>query len=410
MKDMKKILNEQITSIEPSEEELKKIERDTEKFILDLKKKIKDYKAEIFVGGSIAKGTLIKKKKHDIDIFVRFDEKYKDSEISDILGKIVKGKRIHGSRDYFQVESENLIFEVVPTIKIKKPEQARNITDLSYFHVKYIKDKIKKKKKLSEEIILAKAFCYANNCYGAESYIKGFSGYALELLITYYGSFLKFLKEVKDKEQIILDPEKHYKNKSEIMLELNESKLQSPIIFVDPTYKNRNALAALSHETFLKFKRVCSNFLNNPDKSFFEKQDIEQILRKKHKNLIIIEAETPRQRGDIGGSKLRKFYEYIIYKLKRDFEIQKSEFEYSEDENIGKNYLILKQKSEIITEGPPVTNPVNLTKFKKKHKDCFIKKGKAYAREKSKNINEFFNELKNDKTLKEMDIAGIRLI
>ncbi|MBD3252791.1 hypothetical protein GF386_03610, partial [Candidatus Pacearchaeota archaeon] len=54
------------------------------------------------------------------------------------------------------------------------------MTDLSYFHVNHILKKIKKNKNLSDEIRLAKKFAYSQNCYGAESYIHGFSGYALE--------------------------------------------------------------------------------------------------------------------------------------------------------------------------------------------------------------------------------------
>lgn len=45
-----------------------------------------------------------------------------------------------------------------------------------------------------DEIKIAKAFCHATGCYGAESYIKGFSGYALELLIYHYKSFQSFVK------------------------------------------------------------------------------------------------------------------------------------------------------------------------------------------------------------------------
>jgi tRNA nucleotidyltransferase (CCA-adding enzyme) len=407
MRNIKKILNEQITKIAPEKKELEKINKETKKFILDLKKKLKIYKADVFVGGSIAKKTLIKKDKYDVDIFVRFDKSYKDKEISEILNKLLNGKRIHGSRDYFQIEKEDAVFEIVPTIKISRPEQARNVTDLSYFHVKYVKNKIKNKK-LAREIMLAKAFCYANSCYGAESYIKGFSGYALELLIIHYGSFLKFLKETKDKEKIIIDPEKHYKNKKDIMLEVNESKLQSPIIFVDPTYRQRNALAALSEETYRKFRETAKKFLENPDEGFFEKKDIETELKKRYKDLIIIETKTERQKGDIGGSKLKRFHEYMIYRLKRDFEIKKSEFEYIEEENTAKNYFVLKQKKEIIIEGPPVNSKANMNSFKKKHKKTFAKKGRIYSREKSRNFSEFFKELKKDRTLKEMEISEIK--
>ena len=38
-------------------------------------------------------------------------------------------------------------------------------------------------------------------------------------------------------------------------MNLNASKLNSPIILIDPTYKQRNTLAALSNETFENFKK-----------------------------------------------------------------------------------------------------------------------------------------------------------
>jgi tRNA nucleotidyltransferase (CCA-adding enzyme) len=412
MKNIKKILERQISKIKPAEEELAKINKETEIFLKGLQEKLKKnkIKAQTFVGGSIAKETLIKKDKYDVDIFVRFNKKYKDNEISELLEKIIDGKRIHGSRDYFQLSKNGVLFEVVPVIEIKKPKEARNVTDLSYFHVNYVKNKIKKKKRLAQEIMLAKAFCYANRCYGAESYINGFSGYALELLVIYYGSFIKFIKSVIGKDKLVLDPENFYKNKQEIMLELNESKLASPIVLVDPTFKQRNALAALSRETFQKFKEICSNFLKNPSERFFEKQNIEDQLRKKNKNLIVIETKSSRQKGDIAGSKLRKFNGYLLFALKEDFEIILSEFQYNEDENTGKNYLVLKQKKEILLEGPPITKIENLNNFKKAHENCFIKQGKAFAHEKTNNIKQAVDKLKKDKILAEMGITDIRLV
>jgi len=408
-KKAKEVLKKQINLIKPSAKEQEVLEKETDRFVENLEGKIKKgkIKAEVFVGGSLAKGTLIKKSKYDIDIFVRFDGKYKDNEISEILGKLIQGKRVHGSRDYFQVSIKGILFEIVPTIKINKPEQAGNVTDLSYFHVNYIKNKIKKNKKLAEEIMLAKSFCFSQNCYGAEGYIKGFSGYALELLVSYYGSFLKFANAAKEKDKIIIDAKKFYKNEKQVLLELNEAKLQSPIVFVDPTFKERNALAALSLETFEKFKKSCREFLRNPSERFFEKQDTEKNLRKRYKKLIIIEAKTNKQKGDIAGSKLKKFYEFFVFKLSRHFDIKVRAFEYDENSSIGKMYFVLEQKKAIIVEGPPINKIENLVKFKKKHKNCYIKARKAYAREKPKNIRIIINELKKDRVLKEMDITKI---
>jgi len=409
---IKEVLERQILLIKPSEKESKEINKEAEKFIKELEKKIKKrgIKADVFIGGSLAKGTIIKKQKHDIDVFIRFDKKYPDEKISSMLGKIVAGKKIHGSRDYFQIKKGKMIFEVVPVGKITKPEEARNVTDLSYFHVNYIKKMMKKNKKLGGEIMLAKNFCYAQGFYGAESYIKGFSGYALELLTCYYGSFLKFIKAVRNKQKIILDPEKFYKNKQEILLELNEAKLQSPIVFVDPTFKERNALAALSQETFGKFKETCRSFLSNPDNKFFEKKDLGKELKKKYKNLIVIEVRTSKQKGDIAGSKLKKFSDFLTNGLKKYFEIKFKEFEYDDEKNIGKIYLSIIQKKDIIREGPPITSVEHLVRFKKKHKNCFIKKGQSYAREKPLTINKFLENLKKEKRTKEMKITKIELV
>ena len=47
-------------------------------------------------------------------------------------------------------------------------------------------------------------------------------------------------------------------------MDLNSSKLNSPIIPIDPTYKQRNVLAALSKETFEMFQKSCKEFLENP--------------------------------------------------------------------------------------------------------------------------------------------------
>jgi len=409
-KKIKEVLTKQRDLIKPSSKEQEKLEKETEKFTEELEETIKKgkIKAEVFVGGSLAKDTIIKKQKYDVDIFVRFDKKYADKEISNILGKLVAGKKIHGSRDYFQVFKKRILFEIVPVVKIRKPEEAKNVTDLSYFHVNYIKNKIRKNKRVSDEIRLAKSFCYAQNCYGAESYINGFSGYALELLISYYGSFLKFINALKNKEKIVLDPSKFYKNKQEVLLELNEAKLQSPIVFVDPTFKERNVLAALSLETFSKFKKACEGFLKSPSEKFFEKKDLEKELKKKYNDLKIIEIKTNKQKGDIAGSKLKKFYEFLAFKLSKNYEIKVREFFYDENKNTGKMYFVLKQKKQILISGPPISKIENLVSFKKKHKNCFIKHGKAYAREKPKNIRIIINELKKDKVLKEMDVTKVR--
>src|SRR4030042_386223 len=271
LKKVNSILKEVLEKIEPSKEDLKLIDDSLREILKRIKEGLKKQKikAEVFIGGSFAKNTVIKKDKYDVDVFIRFDKKYKGKDISKITGEIIKEAGdisiIHGSRDYFKIKiSPEINVEVIPVIKVSNPKDSENITDLSYSHVKYIRDKIKSDK-LVNDIRIAKAFCHANQCYGAESYIKGFSGYALELLVFNYKGFINFLEQMlKVKEQQVIDIEKYYKNKKQVMLDLNSSKLDSPIILIDPTFKQRNALAALSKETFKKFQEAAKRFLSNP--------------------------------------------------------------------------------------------------------------------------------------------------
>lgn len=412
------ILRQEIELIKPDKDTFKNIKKKGDEFCRDLKGRLKrnKIKADVFVGGSLAKGTLIKKDKYDVDVFVRFDKNYEDTKISDMLSKVLKGKtkRIHGSRDYYKIIINGIIFEVIPVIKIKKINEARNITDLSYFHVNYVVGKLKNKK-LADEILLAKTFAHAQNCYGAESYIHGFSGYSLELLICHYGSFLKFIKHVAkaSNEKIVIDDKKFYNNKNEVLRELNESKIQSPIILIDPTFKDRNALAGLSKETLCKFRESCKKFLKSPSHGFFEKKELRKEIEEKNKNLRIVCVKTSKQVGDIAGSKSKKFFEFFCKMLEKEFKIKLKEFEYNEEKNIAYFYFVIKKKRDEIIRGPPANNLHNLTRFKKAHPKAFIKNHFAYAKIKhSLNLEKFLEMFKKKykKIIKEMNIEKMNLI
>jgi len=414
------VLKEVLERVEPTKEELKYIRNLLEDFIKKLRKNIKTQKinAEIFVGGSFAKETVIRKDHYDIDIFIRFDKKYKN--ISDLTKKILGRQnfiKIHGSRDYFRIKaSKDLFFEIIPVKKIKTPREAENITDLSYSHVRYIKRKIKSEKTL-DDIRLAKAFCYGNNCYGAESYVNGFSGYALELLIYHYGSFLKFLRAItKIKEQEVIDIEKHHKNKQQILMDINAAKLGSPIVLIDPTYKQRNTLAALSYETFRKFQRACRNFLKNPTIKAFEikKIDFEKVrkdARKRGYEFILLEAKTKKQEGDIAGSKLLKFYKHLGNEIEKYFGIKDRGFEYGGKKS-AKYFFVVKPKKELLIRGPLESQKEHIKKFKKKYKKVFIKRGKIYSRKKIDfTLKKFLNDwkIKKKKQIKDMSISELRV-
>jgi tRNA CCA-adding enzyme len=422
MKKGEEILKEILKKVEPTEKDLEEIKVSTEKLIMIIKSNLKklNINAEVFVGGSFAKGTVIKKGKYDIDIFMRYDKKYKNEELSILTKKAlnkINFSLVHGSRDYFRINSgENFFIEIIPVRKINKPEEYENITDLSYFHVTYINKKVKSTKIL-DEIKLAKAFCYANGCYGAESYISGFSGYSLELLVYYYKGFLNFIKAVSKmgKEKEIIDIEKKFRNKKNALMDLNTSKLNSPIILIDPTYKQRNALAALSLETYERFKKACIEFLKNPSVTSFEtkKVDLNKIKEnalKKKEEFILLESETNKQEGDIAGSKLLKFYNHLQKELSEFFIIKDKGFNYNNKKS-ARYFFVAKNKGEILSEGPFLEDKKNISKFKNKHKRTFLKSNKIYSRDKIDfTLKDFVNKwkVKNKKKMKDMNIVSLK--
>jgi len=372
---LKKVLSE----IKPIEKEESMVE-DTTNRVLE---RINVPSAVAVLGGSGAKGTWLKGT-HDIDVYVKFDYglyRDKTTELSDVLEPILKKifrkvERLHGSRDYFQIRENSYIFEIIPILDIKTASEAKNITDVSLLHVQFVKNAIDKNKKLGDEIRLAKAFTKANNCYGAESYIMGFSGYMMELLIIHYGSFLKLIKEAgrwKAREAI---------GDHSAIKGLNAAKRQSQLIFIDPVQPGRNTAAALSKEKYNLFIKICKEFLKKPSHKFFEtkKLSIEE-LKRKYKNYEIISLTVKSKTGkdDVVGAKIRKTFEFIKEQLINEgFKLIDSAWEFKP----ANFFFVVDKKSlekQIKYYGPPLHLKKHVDAFKKKYKKTFEEKGRICA-------------------------------
>ena len=194
--------------------------------------------AAAVIGGSLAKGTFLKGD-HDVDIFVKFPKEYDSGRLSDILEKVLKPlkpERVHGSRDYFIKIDKKMKYEIVPVYDIKSASEIVNITDASPLHFKWLKEQARKNPKLNDEIRLAKAFCKSAGVYGAESYIRGFSGHVLDILIVNYCSFTGLIKNASRwKKPQVIDICNIYKG--DALQKLNKAKVESPLILIDPIQK-----------------------------------------------------------------------------------------------------------------------------------------------------------------------------
>ena len=445
---MKSVLAEELTKISLSSEELLRMNKIARDFIFSLKAK----GVKAYVGGSLAKGTMIRRdllseggresgvggrkgRKQDVDIFVVFD--YSE----DISGfeKIFKGmdhptgvplvvglsgstsdgaklpgvlKRVHGSRDYFQIVCDDFILEVIPVVKNRDPETAENVTDVSLSHVKYVCDAVKENPKIADEIKLAKAFCQAQKCYGAESYVRGFSGYSLEILVIHFGSFLKFLKNVGRKR--VIDPLKYFKNKAEVLRELNASKLQGPLVLIDPTYKYRNVSAGLGLETFDKFLKIKNEFLRKPSLEYFERRPVDvKALRAlvgskqsavNSRRFVKVALKTDRQEGDIAGTKMKKLLNFFVRELERKQQrVLRKEFDYDGGQS-AEGYLVVVEKPDIEVRGPSIGLEDAVKAFKKAKGSRAFVKGKFWWYKEKVSVESVFELVK--KVEGEMGASG----
>jgi tRNA nucleotidyltransferase (CCA-adding enzyme) len=380
------VLGRVLERIKPKEHEQEKIKRSVDEFLAVLSPKIKPLKA--FVGGSYAKDTWLSDIK-DIDIFIIFPKEYlkKSAVISDILEKKIsshKPERLHGSRDYFKVYYKGIYFEIIPILKIAKANDAKNITDISPLHVKWVNSK--SNEKIKDEIRILKAFLKANNLYGAESYLRGFSGYVCEILICYYRSFMNFINDAsKWKSTKLIDAEHYYLPEKEALSSLNESKI-APLVLIDPVQKERNVSASVSRDVFDKLKEKAKQFIKKPELSYFEKKQFsfDDVKKKYKKNIpILLQIKPLKGKDDIIGSKILKVFDYIIDKSNDyGFEIVDKGWDYGIKRN-SNIWIVFKGdiSRHFEAKGPDAKNKMHGERFRDKHKKVFLRKGRLYADE-----------------------------
>ncbi|MBI4439296.1 CCA tRNA nucleotidyltransferase [Candidatus Woesearchaeota archaeon] len=378
-----------IDKLKPTESERKDAEKAITELTTKLAKKLRT--AKLKVGGSFAKKTWIRGM-HDIDIFACFKYRKhseKDKEIPNLLETALKGagiqyRRIHGSRDYFEAKSGKYSLEIIPILDITSHKQAKNTTDSSMLHTDWVRKNTNQK--LADNVRLLKAFCMAHKCYGAESHIRGLSGYACEILIANYESLENALKSIRNwgakGKKTMVDVEGHYKNRN-LYVEMNAAKIQSPVIIVDPVQRNRNAAAALSQETVQRLRESAKKYLKKPSEEFFNEQHAtpESIKKKaaKGKTAIVIEAEPLEGKNDIVLSKICKAAEHIKQELeKNSFKIYSSGIEWQEKPLI---WVITEREipKEKTVKGPLEAQEKHAKRFRKKHKKTFAAKGRLYA-------------------------------
>jgi len=345
---------------------------------LNAELKRKRVNATAILGGSYAKDTWIDGD-YDIDVFVKFNLKHKADNLSDLLEKALKKwkpERIHGSRDYFWVRND-IRFEIVPVLDIKKASDAENVTDFSPQHVAWVNSQ---GKKFKDDIRLTKKFCKGTKCYGAESYIRGFSGHVVDILTIHYKGFVPLLKAAtKWKPKVVIDYKKVHKGRALLML--NKSKTEGPLVLVDPVQPDRNAAAALTQENFDLFVKAAQKFLKKPSKKFFVERPVNFDKLKKKGHLIRIQVKTLKDKEDVAGTKFVRAFEHAKRGLD-EFGVKESGWLWDKDVK-GEWYFVLSSMMLPPMEdrrGPPVSMKEAVKAFKKRYGKTTTKNKRLWAK------------------------------
>lgn len=374
------IKKEVLSRIVPSEVERSKVLKSVKSFLDSVNRSLKKNKiaAKAVLGGSYAKDTWLSGD-YDVDVFVKFNLKYKDQSISDLLERALKSfkfERLHGSRDYFWVR-DDVKYELVPVLDIKKAKDAVNVTDFSPLHVAWVN---KKGKKFKDDIRLVKKFCKASKCYGAESYIRGFSGHVVDILTIYYGGFEKLIKSAtKWSPKVVLDYNNALKGKA--LLVLNKSKTEGPLVLVDPVQPNRNAAAALTDENFNRFIDAAKFYVKSPSLSCFEEKEIDFEKLRKKGHVVKVGVLSLIDKEDISGTKFVRAFEFIKNHLS-DFVVKDSGWSWNRrDEGVWWFLLETRELPKVMDwMGPPVKIESAVKEFKRLYPKTFVKDGRVWAK------------------------------
>ena len=376
-----KLLKDVLGEIKPG-----RVDKEIERFLDRLKKLVKksDVDAKVVAGGSIAKGTFLKGD-HDVDVFVKFNLNYVGDDISELLEgvlELLEPELVHGSRDYFKVV-ENFCFEIVPVLDINDVKDAKNVTDMSPMHVDWV---LKNSDvKLRDDIRLAKQFCKGIGVYGAESYIKGFSGHVLDILVIHYGGFLKLLENVNNwGKRVVVDHHNVYGGG--VLDNMNKSKLVSPLVVVDPIMPERNAAAALGKDKFKLFIEQARAFLKNPSADFFKVKKIDLGALKKLSGkdvLVVFDVSALEGKEDVVGAKLLKVFEHIGMAFRKfDFTVIGDGWEWDKGQKALFWYILKKEvlDAEYEWSGPPLSEKNRVESFKKKHDNTYVRDDRVYTK------------------------------
>jgi len=291
--------------IKKKESEYEPINKLIVKFKNEIEEIIKknSWNAEFFLGGSVAKGTDLLDS--DLDFFILFHEYFNPKEVIEVLKTQYKDAvENYSEHPYITLVIDNREIDIVPAFYIEEGEKIKTSVDRTPLHVKFIKYHLSELQK--DEARILKYFFKKIGVYGAESSVRGFSGYAAELLIYKFGDFDKVLGFFKNQSPPIIIDIPGISDK-------NYSKFQEPLVLIDPVDLNRNVTANVSIENLWTLIAASKLFSWENSEKFFNPK---QRTYKVPENAIALVINCKKCKEDVVVSNLRRVAQSIINNAK----------------------------------------------------------------------------------------------
>ncbi|MCS6767981.1 MAG: CCA tRNA nucleotidyltransferase [Candidatus Nitrosocaldus sp.] len=276
---LERIVEEAYRLVEPSREDRARVDSMAGIYLKRVKDAALEYSREVsdvVLVGSYAKDTWLAESV-DIDVFVKMRPDV-DEERFEHVAMEIGLRALHDAGPYLRYAQHPYVEAVIDGIRVNvvpcydvEMGRWRSAADRSPYHTEYMLEALDDAKR--REVRLLKRFMKVIGVYGAEIAVQGFSGYACEVLILRYGSFIGTLEHAsrwRDGEVITLTQvgqvggggmvdDSHRRN----------GYRGSPIVILDPIDTSRNLGSAISYESVGRFILSARNFLRRPSIAYF---------------------------------------------------------------------------------------------------------------------------------------------
>jgi tRNA nucleotidyltransferase (CCA-adding enzyme) len=324
---------------------------------------------DVVLAGSAARNTNLKETK-DFDIFVLYpkdmDREEFTKEALELGANFFKGnfsEKVYSEHPYVRGIIEGYKIDLVPAYKIESTDEMISSVDRTPFHLEFVLKNLKDSQK--DDVRFLKYFLKYIGAYGADPQFQGFSGYLCELLIIYYGDFLKTIEKVAN-----------WQTPVRIVLNQDDIDCLAPFddafVVIDPVDKKRNVASAVSMTQLSRFIASARSFQNKPTTEFFSGtpkiQTYHQLVTwANNVPLVAIEFEVEGMLKDIVWSKVRRLSNKLTSHLEaQKFTVLKSTIYYEEKSKYA--YIIMMLDMLTLpkferTTGPFVSDMTNSQKF-----------------------------------------------